>query len=297
MKTLSAIIFILLSFLSKSQSLSNENFEDWVDNSAYIYPDGWITLNELKPEFGLPFTVFKSTDAKQGQYAARLETSAFKDGNNMADTLPSIMVYGSDINSGVTYSWPKRLKNISFYYKYQPNGIDSGLMYINIGYRNRKTNRYINQGGAYFLFTKRQDSYTKVTFPLYYNSNNKCDTFVFAFINSLEKTNGNRCKPRTVLIIDDIDTEWEDFPAVANITIPDLELGVYPNPATDIIHIKGLQPGFYTAKIIDMTGKELVSQDIEDESITIEKLKPGLYHLTIYAKDGSYSGSNYFIKN
>ena len=296
MRIFLAIIFTLLSFLSHSQSLINENFEDWVDNSAFIYPDGWITLNDLKPEYGIPFTVFKSNDAKQGQYAARLETCTFKDGNNNADTLPSIMVYGSDINSGVTYSWPKRLKNISFYYKYLPNGIDSGLMYITVGYRNRKTNTYINQGGAYYLFAKKQDTYAKVTLPLYYNSNNKCDTFVFVFLNSVEKKNGNRCKPGTVLVIDDIDTEWEDFPAVANIEVPEIELGVYPNPANDVIHIKGMESPNCIAEVLDFTGKIVLSETMLTDTLNIELLKPGFYNLRILTSDQKIKTSKYFIK-
>lgn len=290
------LLLALLSFTGYSQSLINENFESWIDNTAFIDPEGWITLNELSPEYGLPATVFQTKDAKEGQYAAHMQTYEFRDGNNNVDTLPSIMVYGSDINSGIHYPWSKRLKHISFTYKYKPNGVDSGALYITVGYRDKKTNRMINQGGTYYIFAKREDTYTKVNLPLYYSSNHKCDTFVFAIINSAERAGGNRCKPGTILIIDDIDTEWEDFPAVANITQPELSFGVFPNPAKDIVFFKGLEPGAYQASLTDLSGKKVLETKVEDR-IDVASLKPGMYLIQLKAENGNFVGSHYFIKD
>jgi len=287
----------LISFKGFNQSLINENFENWIDNTAFIDPEGWITLNDLSPEYGLPATVFQTTDAKEGQFAAHMQTYEFRDGNNNIDTLPSIMVYGSDINSGVQYPWSRRLKLISFTYKYKPNGIDSGALYISVGYRDKKTNRMINQGGTYYIFAKREDTYTKVYLPMYYNSNHKCDTFVFAVINSVEKSDGNRCKPGTVLIIDDIDTEWEDFPAVVNITQPEIEFGIFPNPAKDIIFLKGLEPQEYHASFTDLSGKKVMETAGVIDRIDIADLKPGMYILKMNSTNGNFIGSHYFIKN
>lgn len=295
MKITIALTLTFLSFFSNSQSLTNENFESWIDNSAFIDPEGWVTLNDFNAEYGLPITVVKTTDAKEGQYAAHMQTFTFVDGNNNTDTLPALMVYGTDINSGVTYSWSKRLKTISFTYKYKPNGIDTGVMYLTTGYRDRKTNTYITHGFAFYLFTKKEETYTKVNIPVFYASNHKCDTFSLVFANSIETTK-NRNKPGTILIIDDIDTEWEEFPAVAISEIEEVELGLYPNPATDLIHIKGLSPGFHTAKIVDITGKTVLSELLMNESLNIENIKPGFYYLIIQSTDGTYSGSNYFIK-
>ena len=295
MKIVPLITFSFLSFLSYSQSLTNENFESWIDNTAFIDPEGWVTLNDFNAEYGLPVTVVKTTDAKEGQYAAHMQTFTFTDGNNNTDTLPAVMVYGTDVNSGVTYTWPKRLKTLSFTYKYKPNGIDTGIMYLTTGYRDRKTNKYTTNGFAFYQFNKKEETYTKVNIPVYYSTNHKCDTFRFVFANSIE-TPKNRHKPGTILIIDDIDTEWEDFPAVVIQETIDQEPGIYPNPANDIIHIKGLPPGLYSAKIVDITGKTLVSDQLMDGSLNIESVKPGFYHLFIQSADGSYSGSNYFIK-
>lgn len=282
--------------ISSAQSLVNENFETWINNSAFEDPEGWVTLNDLSPEYGIPFTVLKSSDAKEGNYAAQLQSYTFLDGNNNVDTLPAIMVYGSDINSGITYAWAKRLKTISFTYKYLPNGIDTGIMYLTVGYRNRRTNRYVDQGGAYYIFNKKETTYTKIYLPLYYTSNHKCDTFVFAFINSFEKTNGNRVKPGTVLLIDDIDTEWEDFPAVMNFEEPELELGIYPNPVIDRIFLKGLNGERFTGVVTDMLGRKVLESTIIDKSMDIIGLTPGLFHLCIYDVKGKQVGSQYFYK-
>jgi len=299
-RTLKFNFFLLLVFgaslTSSAQSLINENFETWIDNSAFEDPEGWVTLNDLSPEYGIPFTVLKSSDAKEGNYAAQLQSYTFLDGNNNVDTLPAIMVYGSDINSGISYPWAKRLKTISFTYKYLPNGIDTGVMYLTVGYRNRRTNRYVDQGGAYYIFSKKETTYTKIYLPLYYSSNHKCDTFVFAFINSFEKANGNRVKPGTVLLIDDIDTEWEDFPAVVNFEQPELEIGVYPNPANDRIHIKGLNGDKFNCRVKDMLGRQVMESELIDKSLDISGLVPGLFHIVIFDVHGLQVGSHYFYK-
>jgi len=294
--TISLLLMLLFSITSYSQNLVNEDFESWIDNSAFIDPEGWITLNDLSPEYGIPFTVLQSTDAKEGKFAAQLQSYTFLDGANNMDTLPAIMVYGSNINSGITYPWAKRLKTISFTYKYLPNGIDTGVMYLTVGYRDKRTNRYVDQGGAYYIFSKKETTYTKVYLPLYYSSNHKCDTFVFAFINSFEKTNGNRVKPGTVLLIDDIDTEWEDFPAVMNFEEPELELGIYPNPAIDQIHIKGLTGERFTGEVRDMLGRQVLKSEIADKTMDISDLIPGLFHIYIYDVQGKPVGSQYFYK-
>lgn len=293
-KIVSVLLLCLLGFISYGQSLINENFESWIDNTAFIDPEGWITLNDLSPEYGIPYTVLKSTEAMEGQYAAQMESRTFKI-DTYTDTLPGVLFYGSNIFAGINYPWTKRIKKISFNYKYKPNGIDSGAFYFVVGYKNKQTGKYVQNGVAYFLFTKKVESYTKVELPVYYNSNNKCDTVVIAFMNSIESRK-NRHKPGTILLIDDIDTEWEDFPPMSIMNEPETTFGIYPNPASDIIYIKGLTSNNYTAKIMDVTGKTVLTENLIDDSINIEKLKPGLYHLYIQSFDGLYSGSTYFIK-
>lgn len=279
-----------------AQQLVNEDFETWIDNTAFEDPEGWVTLNDLSPEYGIPFTVLKSTDAKEGKYAAHLQTYTFLDGNNNTDTLPSVLVYGTSVNSGVSYTWPKRLKSISFTYKYLPNGVDTGIMFVAVGYRNRPTNRYVNQGGASYMFTKKETTYTKVNLPLYYNSGHKCDTFVLAFVNSLERPGGNRSKPGTVLIIDDIDTDWEPFPVMAKIDEPEQRGFVYPNPATESIHINGLPEGRYRAELTDAFGRKTGDLQFEGDTLQVGHLPVGLYYLTLTGSDNRRIMSTQFYK-
>lgn len=293
--TILAMCF-LFQIPAKAQSLINENFESWIDNSAFIDPEGWVTFNELSPEYGIPFTVFKSTDANEGSYAAHMQTYTFVDGNNNQDTLPGIMVYGTDIGSGIPYPSTQRLKTISFVYKYKPNGVDTGVMYLSVGYRDKVTKKIVDQGGAYFIFSKKTETYTRVNLPLYYSTNHKCDTFVFAFINSFEKQNGNRPKPGTILIIDDIDTEWEAFPPMLNFTEPELKAKVYPNPATGTIHVYGIGEGIQTYRICDMHGRVVIETSTDMQELNVETLKPGLYHLSITSQNGSEMQSVYFHK-
>jgi len=290
-------LFLVTPFSLLAQVLDNENFESWIDNTAFEDPEGWVTLNDLSPEYGIPFTVLKSEDAKEGKYAAHMQSYTFLDGNNNSVTLASYLFYGTDIGLPVSYKWTKRLKTVSFYYKFKPNGIDTGAFYVSAGYKDKKTNTAITNGFGFYAFTKKEESYTKVNIPIYYNSNHKCDTILIAFVNSIDNPNGNRPKPGTILMIDDIDTEWEVFPPVVNVATPETEIGIYPNPATDNIYLKGLTSGNYEVSIIDITGKQVLKDTYQSGGLNVKILNPGLYNLIIHSQDKTYFGSQYFYKN
>ncbi|MCF8428646.1 MAG: T9SS type A sorting domain-containing protein, partial [Bacteroidia bacterium] len=57
---------------------------------------------------------------------------------------------------------------------------------------------------------------------------------------------------------------------------------VYPNPATDILHIDNLQSNT-TISILDVTGKEIIkfSSDKLDATISLTNLSSGLYFIKI----------------
>ncbi len=293
------ILLLLTSFLAvlhtNSQSLVNEDFESWIDNTAFIDPEGWVTLNDFNAEFGLPVTVIKSTESENGMYAAHMQTFTFVDGNNNTDTLPAAMVYGTDINGSLQYPWSKRLKTISFYYKYKPNGADTGIFFLSVGYRDKKNNRLVDQGGAFFIFTTEQKNYTKVSLPLYWSSNYKCDTIKIAFLNSLEKANGNRNKPGTILLIDHVSTEWENFPVVAIQPNPESEIKVFPNPAEDRLFISGWSDPSSEVVVTDLQGRVIKKGTLETNAIDITALKSGMYMISLLSSENE-TVQKYFYK-
>src|SRR5690606_16235534 len=62
---------------------------------------------------------------------------------------------------------------------------------------------------------------------------------------------------------------------------------LYPNPAQDIVHIKGLSGSSSLVSVLDMAGRDLLRLEGMTETIDISKLAPGLY--TIRVTEGEYT--------
>jgi Secretion system C-terminal sorting domain len=83
--------------------------------------------------------------------------------------------------------------------------------------------------------------------------------------------------------------------ANAQIRLHKIMIDIYPNPASTILHINGLNNQMYKYKIINSTGKIMIDQDLSN-NIDIHLLPIGIYHISIFTKDGIYSPKK-FIKN
>ncbi|MDZ7741083.1 MAG: hypothetical protein U5Q03_04860 [Bacteroidota bacterium] len=78
MRTLNILILSLLMGSAMAQTeIPEGGFNNWVPNATNIYyepaGDWWTTLNSLAI-LGGPITVYPTTDAHSGEYAAQLET-------------------------------------------------------------------------------------------------------------------------------------------------------------------------------------------------------------------------------
>lgn len=288
-------MLFLITGYSIGQSLENENFEEWENNSAFEEPEGWVTRNDLYPEFGIPQTVIKSTDAAEGNYAVKMETFSYVI-DATTYLIPSYMVYGQDINAGVPYTWNKRLKKISFYYKYIPNGVDTGAFVLLMAYKDKNSGRYITHGGVSMLIVNPQTTYKKFELPVYYSSDHKCDTMVFYFANSINRNNGNKSKVGTVLMIDDIDTEWEDFPAVLNTELLEYDLSVYPNPVENILNIRSSAGTLKTYMIVSFLGSKVMEFSGDEKFANVSLLPAGIYYLQGCNSIGKVVYKTKFIK-
>ena len=288
-------VMFLVGYKTLAQELINGNMETWIDNSAYTYPEGWATLNELRPEYGWPFTVFRTSDAAEGQSAAMLKTGTFVNFDGRKDTIPSYMVYGSSYSSGVHYPWTKRLKSISFMYKFIPAGFDTGMFYVNIGYRDRKQNKMITEGGVSLLIVNPQATYKRVTIPISYFYGYPADTLVMVFVNSIRRVGGNKPKPGTLLYLDDFKTEWDNFPLTVNI-MAEKPWGIYPNPADDLLFFEGQEIQNSRISINDISGKLVLQGELNQSALNVSGLLPGCYLIHLTSHDGAFLGNRLFYK-
>ncbi len=103
MKTKNAILVVtilLFSITSMSQSITNSDFENWINDTLYEKPDSFQTSNMMAYMFSSAENVTKSTDSYNGIYSARLETFIYG-----TDTVPGMLLLGSGEGfTGIPYT-------------------------------------------------------------------------------------------------------------------------------------------------------------------------------------------------
>ncbi len=68
-----------------------------------------------------------------------------------------------------------------------------------------------------------------------------------------------------------------------------LEMSVYPNPASQVLHLDGISDDeFYTYKILNIDGQLLEVSPLKDKNIDIHSLAKGLYTLVLEGKETIY---------
>ncbi|MCY1243857.1 hypothetical protein D9M72_568940 [compost metagenome] len=85
--------------------------------------------------------------------------------------------------------------------------------------------------------------------------------------------------------------ECQSFLGTSDVKIKG-EINIYPNPATDIIYVKNSNAKDF--KIIDASGRMVLSGNFGDEQINIQTLTPGNYILQLILKEKTISSK--FIK-
>lgn len=76
--------------------------------------------------------------------------------------------------------------------------------------------------------------------------------------------------------------------AIESIELSTIEVSIFPNPATDIVHLMILnnEQGNYTCSIFDLSGRLLISKDFTDNEtdISLGFLIPSTYFIKVYDK-------------
>lgn len=80
----------------------------------------------------------------------------------------------------------------------------------------------------------------------------------------------------------------------------EMEMNLYPNPATTILNVEVLNhEGICVGRIIDATGKQLWTADLESgvNMINLDQLPTGMYYFTAVQKDGTVLTKKFLKKN
>ena len=82
-----------------------------------------------------------------------------------------------------------------------------------------------------------------------------------------------------------------DRPISDSTTNSDQELGIYPNPATNMLYISGSRSETTTIQLYDEKGRVLTKREkvALNQGYNLEAFSAGTYYCRIYKNDGSYT--------
>jgi hypothetical protein len=293
----SLLFLSLLHFqLPAQQSVPDADFENWAASSLGPFEEPasgwWISLNFLS-NLTAPVTVSKTTDAKSGQYAARLESKMWGE-----MLIPGLLVSGSKHPNPPSFTdmilqgrpFTGKPNKIKGYYKFFPVAGDSCAFYAKLSRWNSLTQKQDTIATAAFSAHSEVAGYERFELVFTYNSNLAPDSLTLLMISS-SAGKDFLGQAGTTLIVDEIEVEYE-----TGVNHPESlpEMLVFPSPARDLFFIRlpgGVAfPAF--VNVFSPTGQWMVSQKLtEGQAVDIRGLQPGLYFLQVAAKRGErYSG-------
>ncbi len=247
----------------------NGNLEVWVGNR----PQNWNTSNDLTQ---IPFvgfqSVFRSTEAYQGQFAARIRT-----GTLLGNTVPGYITIGvlnvniqapeqSTITGGHPFtSRPLLLRG---HYKYSTSANDTGLGAVILWKYNPQSGQRdtIAAGGGFFT---PQEQYVQFSMPIVYLSNQDPDTLNTLFMSS----NFETITSGSTLFVDSLHFVY------GQVSYIDLGPDAYLCPGKSITLDAG--PGFQSYNWVSIDGLEPIGQGQQ-----LVVTKPGRYAVVALDSEG-----------
>lgn len=250
-------------FATTAQSvIPNADFESWSGQNA----TSWNNLNGVAT--GSCTKVTASGDYHGGTAAMLLTTkTAFFNTVPGTAATATINLLEASITGGIDFT--DRPDSLTGWYKYIPVGADAGNI---VGILFNATRDTI--ATAVFFPAGTVSTYTFFKAAFEYRIPDAVDTAVFILASS-GPTGG---QVNTKMYIDDLNLVYDNTVGVDN--VPTMErIGVYPNPASENIHVDmaGIQNA--SISIFDVTGKKVADYELESRvtRINVSTLAKGLY--------------------
>jgi hypothetical protein len=283
MKKLFIILFILNASIIYAQN--NGGFENWTIVNGKDEPDSWQTLNILSL-FGNPVSAFKvgGTDKYSGNYALKIISVLMP--VKILPQLPDTFGYAFNgkaiisppsFISGMPYT--TRPEKISFYTKYIPVGLDTGLIGV-VLHRNTATVRDT------IAFNREKilpnGTYTHYEINLNYRNNNIPDSIDIYFKPS--STDSVARRVGSALFIDDV--ALVNFVGVKENELYASKIKVFPNPTSDILAISVEIEEADKIEVTDDLGRTISFYKIQnyEAKINVNTYKNGNYYYKLLDK-------------
>jgi hypothetical protein len=299
MKTwrVASFLFLTLPLAAlNAQTLPNPGFENWVTvGTACENPTHWDSPNEGVALFGV-CSVFKETGSVQaGSAAVRLETILIPLVNLRAPAAISngtLVVNASDpFNSTVQGGSPiwGRPDALTGYYRYAPQGGDSLTIRVRL---------YDITGTDTLLIAEDEltddsntGAYVPFTLPLNYLT---LDDAELAQVLIRSTRNTTDATVGTTLWMDELRfTGITGVEAAANLPFG---FNLYPNPASETLHIENVMEQNVNLDVYDQTGVRVLQSSLQRgmNVLDVRDLVPGLHVYRAYQSDGRLALSGTF---
>ncbi|MFT7611438.1 MAG: hypothetical protein ACI9J3_000381 [Parvicellaceae bacterium] len=249
----------LVNDAGANEDMPNNSFENWTDVD-FEDPNGWVSFNAVAATLGFIPTP-KTTNSFTGAFAAEMQISTFA-----GDTVNPVLTNGQmDVNyeviGGVPYtSMPTNFEGA---YQWNPiNSIDSAFIFI----------EFRNSGstiGGNILALGLSDATTGSYQTFSINTNLPSAPDTMTIIVYAEGT------PGINLLIDALQLTGN---GVEVDEVETVVYQVYPNPAQDVINVKGADSNTLI-ELFSLDGK-LVAQN-QGNSIQVQNLATGVYSMRI----------------
>lgn len=275
--------------------IPNASFEDWTSATNYDNPNNWTTLNVLAA-LGAPAVASKSTDAVSGNFALKLETVSF-----FGNKIPGLCYLGEyEINlldpaSGTLFGKPftGRPSRLVGAYKYVPVGNDVGGVSLQLWRTNPATGKRDTIGQA-TLTAETTTGYQNFDLPIEYTATDAPDSISIVIVSS---ANEGQYQVGSAIYVDDLQLVYD--PLGIN-TSDALAASVYPNPATNQLHIIAQQIGINGSQLLlyDVVGKLVLQQALsnDDTMVSVANLPAGVYWYVLQSPNSNFKTGKVFIE-
>lgn len=282
-----ALIGLVFSLEGQTGTIPNSSLETWTSVlGIYEEPNGWSTSNQYKGlDFNNPVTVFKTTDAYSGTYAAKLETKGMVTAPDPGyDTLAFLIAGSVDFNTGALNGFPyaQRPERLEFYHKYIPVGADESSFYFELTKWDTATDSrvVVGSGGGYPIAV---NTYTPNVAFVTYNTTDIPDSAFVIFLSS------SLMVPPQVgsqLFVDDVTFQGLAPTSVATNSNP-VSIKAFPNPATTTVTFSVPEN---TIRIVasHINGQTTKSINVVNgkAELDIREMAAGIYFYSIFTDAG-----------
>ncbi|MDP4266864.1 MAG: T9SS type A sorting domain-containing protein [Bacteroidota bacterium] len=268
MKRIYFFALIMCLAISANAQILNPGFENWTSGN----PDNWWTSNVLVN------VVTQTTDKHSGNYALKGEVLSYQSVN-----IPPQVISGSSIAQGFSIS--QRYTSLDLYYKFSPLNGDKFFVDV-VMY---KDSNAIGAGAT--VQTTTVSSYTKLSVPIYYSSNDVPNKTIISF--GIQGPSGSDYSVGTAMYVDDL--AFGTSNGINNLTGKSPDKKSYPNPCNESIFIPLNNVYSGNIDIIDMLGKTIKTTLIGSQvannqfiKLSVSDLPAGIYYYIVNGNNTNY---------